>query len=104
VTSTRKFTGRRLLAVRLSFVGVFGAVTLAMVSVLVSHPSWQGAVAVVCFGACAVLTWVMLGRWVEPFTPGVRPSEYLLATGINLLIVALFALGAWTFSLTPSPG
>jgi hypothetical protein len=46
----------------------------------------------------------MLGRWVEPFTPGVRPSEYLLATGINLLIVALFALGAWTFSLTPSPG
>jgi hypothetical protein len=98
---TRLLTGVRLLTSRLVFVGFLGAIAVAAVVALVLHPSWQMALAALGLSGASALLWLVLGWWLVPGAQGVSIRERAVVLGAMLAVLALFSVGAWTFSLAP---
>ncbi|WP_213281133.1 hypothetical protein [Cellulomonas hominis] len=101
MNDVRMLTGTRLLTSRIVFVGFLGVIAVGVVVAFVLHPSWQMAVSALCLLGSAALLWVVLGRWLLPGAHGVTLQERAVVLGYMVATLALFSIGAWTFSLAP---
>ncbi|WP_448630740.1 hypothetical protein [Cellulomonas soli] len=59
------------------------------------------AASALCLSGSTALLWVVLGRWPVPGASGVSLQERARVLGTMVAMLALFSLGAWSFSLAP---
>lgn len=101
VTTAPLLTGRRLALARAVSVAVLGLLTFGVLVALVTYPSWQLALALVCLLPCPVILWVSMPTWIAPFAPGVPAGAYLRTFVPPVVVVALVTLGGLLLSVAP---
>ncbi|NNH06442.1 hypothetical protein [Cellulomonas fimi] len=95
-------TGRRLALARAVSVAVLGVLTFGVLVALVTYPSWQLALALVCLLPCPVIVWFSLPTWIPPFAPGVPAGAYVRSLVPPVMVLALVTLGGWLLSAAPT--
>jgi len=80
---------------------VLAMLTLGTVVALVTYPSWQLGLALVCVLAAAPLALLLPGRMRAPLQPGVPARAYLASAGLAVGAVALIAAAGVLFSQAP---